>query len=726
MKMSKFLFFLISFVLGTTYLYSQSVDVTNVDTFPEYPLPPDLLLVGNGQSGEPIETAAQWEEKRQWIGKNYQYWVSGSIPPPPDKFESEIISERIENGVTLRMVKIRFGPGLGAEITIELMIPSGSGPFPVFMTQWNHRGWAQIAVRRGYIGCVYAGADAKDDTGNYSDIYPDYDFATLMKRAWGGSRAIDYLYTMEEVDTNKIGLTGHSRNGKQSLMAAAFDTRIDAVISSSGGAGGESIFRYMDERFDTNSLEEITRKNPQWFHERLRAFSGKEDKLPVDQHSLMALIAPRGLMLSSAITESQGNPWGVEQAYKEVKKVYDFMDSSDHLAVNLRGGRHATASRDIEDFVDFFDYIFDRSDIQPKNEIFYDYSFEKWSKLAHGSKVEAELKSINPTVLQSDFSNYKDYKEDVRHRIKKLLGREPGHVLSNSVLSWKKRKTEDDYLGDVIGQPVYPGMRKMLIRPYDAMGDYLWANVYLPSNAIITEEKIEGSYPVVIYLHEHSNSTGYRRRIQDQLQRLTENGYAVIAFDMIGFGTRIEEYKSFYHRYPHWSIMGSMVADTRNVIHDAIGKLDFVDSENVYLFGYSLGGTVALLTAALDDKVKGVAVANGFSSLRQVDKGVEGVLYYSHLHGLIPSLGCFLGEEDKIPIDFDEILSCIAPKSLLIMAGTEDRHHPIEQVREMTEAAKGSFDHFNAKITLYEEDHYDQLTDPMKHQFLKWLNEVRE
>ena len=105
----------------------------------------------------------------------------------------------------------------------------------MFLTQWNHREWAMVAVRRGYIGCVYAGADDKDDNEEYSEIWAgQYDFKRLMRRSFGAYRAIDYLYTLPYVDTDKIGITGHSRNGDLSYIAAAFDERIKAVIPSSG------------------------------------------------------------------------------------------------------------------------------------------------------------------------------------------------------------------------------------------------------------------------------------------------------------------------------------------------------------------------------------------------------------------------------------------------------------------------------------------------------------
>ena len=92
-------------------------------------------------------------------------------------------------------------------------------------------------MRRGYVGCLYAGADSKDDTEEYWEIWAGkYDFTRLMRRAFGASRAIDYLYTLPFVDKDKIGMTGHSRNGDQSYIAAAFDERITAVIPSSGTA----------------------------------------------------------------------------------------------------------------------------------------------------------------------------------------------------------------------------------------------------------------------------------------------------------------------------------------------------------------------------------------------------------------------------------------------------------------------------------------------------------
>lgn len=112
---------------------------------------------------------------------------------------------------------------------------------------------------------------------------------------WSASRAVDYLVTVSDINGSQIGLAGHSRHGKQALLAAAFDERIAAVIPSSGNTGECAPWRYTAATFVNENLEKITAKFRHWFHPRLRFFAGREDKLPVDQNLLAAMIAPRGL-----------------------------------------------------------------------------------------------------------------------------------------------------------------------------------------------------------------------------------------------------------------------------------------------------------------------------------------------------------------------------------------------------------------------------------------------
>ena len=679
-----------------------------IDSMPSIPFLPDPLILDEGGKNIPVTTSAQWNEQRHHIADAYQQWISGTVPPSPKTVKANVLSESVENGVTVRLVEISFGPEEKAKMTVELMIPEAEGQLPVFMTQWNHRGWAQIAVRRGYIGCVYAGADAKDDTENYGTIYGDYDFATLMKRAWGASRVVDYLYTLAEVDTAKIGITGHSRNGKQSLMAAAFDTRIKAVVSSSGGTGGESTFRFSDERFDSESLKEITDKFPHWFSTRLPLFAGKEQKLPVDQNSLISLIAPRGVMLATAITEGQGNPWGIEQTYQSVRSVYQFLNADSAVRFFLRHGRHQQSARDIEDFIDFFDYMFGRSRWKPDNAVYAGYSFDEWKQVS----------GALPDVPEG---------EGVTAKINWLLGEEPAGVRATGMYQPglnSNRSYPDDYLDEVIeGTPLPNTIAQMNFGPYKGLGDNLWGTLYCDQK-FVKDKEIVGKLPLVIFLHGYTYSTGFHRRSTKLIAKLVEQGVAVLAYDMVGFGTRVEERRHFYDRYPNWSLMGKMVADTRNIIKDACTRMPVVDTNRVYLVGHSLGGTVALFTAALEPDVKGVAVISGVPSFREEVAGTEGLRHYSHLHGLLPRLGYFVGHESSVPLGVDEVLAEIAPRPVLVVAPKSDRNYPVESVKKMVNnagALSGSGGGFQLKMP----NGYQYMPDAYADKVVSWLLDQR-
>jgi cephalosporin-C deacetylase-like acetyl esterase len=700
------------------------------DALPSLPFLPDPLVLDEGGADIPVTTPEQWREKRRWMAAEIKRWITGTFPPPPDNLEATVLEEQRDGEVTLRTVELRFGPERRAKLTIELLIPPGEGPFPVFMTQWYHRGWALVALRRGYIGCVYAGADRNDDTEDYAEIWQDdHDFTRLMRRAWGAMRAIDYLETLPVVDRGKIAITGHSRNGKQSLMAAAFDERIAAVIPSSGGTGSEDPYRYTSEKFNYESIDEITRHFPHWLHPRLRFFVGREHKLPVDQTSLMALVAPRGLMLTSAITESQGNPWGIEQAYRSARRVYDFLDAEENLAIRLRHGQHAVSARDIEAFVDFFDAVFGRANIDPPKTLYYDYTFEKWKALS-GERVDPAsypAHALNEPRLDGEEPSIEAWelkKRDVRKRIRWALGEEPpGATNPGPGTMEQMRSGGDDYLGDVIGRPSETrAMGRRVIGPYKSFGDYLHGNLYYPHDE--KGKMKSGPLPVVIYLHEFSYQAGFARRSRSFIEELTRRGAAVFAFDMIGFGTRIQEGTLFYERYPRWSKLGRMTADVHAAV-TALRNLDFVDPERIYAAGYSLGGTVGLYAAALDERIAGVASVCGFTPMRAPSTGRdnEGLQAYSHLHGLLPRLGFFVGHEDRTPYDFHEILASVAPRPALVVAPTLDRDADFSAVQARVEQARGVYDLYGRpeRLTFEAPEDYNRFPSATQDLVANWI-----
>ena len=684
------------------------------DNLPSIPFLPDPLVLDEGGENIPITTAGQWEQKRKWIKSQVKHWITGTFPPPPENMEVEVISDKKEPGVTSRLVELRFGPGHRGKLTVELLIPPGEGPFPVFMSQWNHRGWALVAVRRGYVGCIYAGADDRDDTEGYAEIwYPEYDFTRLMRRAWGAHRAVDYLYTLPFVDREKIALTGHSRNGKQSLMAVAFDDRITAVISSSGGTGAEDPWRYTSDKFDNETISEITTWFPYWMHPRLRFFIGREHKLPVDQNLLMALIAPRGLMLSSAITEHQGNPWGIEQNYRSLARVYEFLGDEDKLAIRLRHGRHGTSARDIEAYVDFFDSVFGRNPFELPNRLYYNYSFEWWRELSREQidPLSYPEKDLGDLLLYAGGRNidspqaWEEKKKDIIRRIDRVLGDEPPGGLNPGPREFSAG-SRGDYLGNVIGRPeAGEKMGRFIIGPYQSFGEYIHGNLYYPADE--QGKPTGGRLPVAVFLHEYAYPTGFARRIQPFFEKIVEQGFAVFAFDMIGFGTRIEEGTLFYERYPHWSKLGKMVADVRGAL-DMLQNLEFIDSRSIYVVGYSLGATVGLCSTALDGRIAGAASVCGFTPLRPAvrEKGIEGIRAFSHLHGLLPRLGFFVGQEKRIPVDFHEILAAIAPRPLLVVAPELDRDADFPDV-------KACVSEVNRVYRLYQAESHLEFSGPV-------------
>ncbi len=706
------------------------------DRMPSIPFLPDPLILDEGGKNIPVKTMAQWQEKREWMKKQLEYYITGTYPPKPDNLKIKILSEKKNGETLLRMVELTFGPEHRAKLTVEMMIPPGKGPFPVFLTQWTHREWAQIAVRRGYVGCVYAGADSRDDTEEYSEIWAnEYDFTRLMRRSFGAYRAIDYLYTLPYIDKDKIGITGHSRNGKLSLMAAAFDDRIKACIPSSGGTGAEVPWRYCSQNYDVEDIALLACAQPAWLHPRLRFFTGRENKLPVDQNFFMALIAPRGLMLSTALSEGASNPWGIEQVYLATRKVYEYLGAENNLAIRERYGLHSVCARDIEDYVDFFDWVFKRGDHKPENKLFSYYSFDKWCRLS-GEKINPEsypVKNIYDMDLDeqnnkiASLEGWDKKRAEITKKIQWALGDEPPGVINPGPGQFSKDGSGENSFGSFLVRPeATTTMGRMPISPYKGFGDELFGYLYYPSDekGNLKNEKS----PVVIYLHEYDYSKGFNsyHQVESLFQSIVDNGYAVFSYDMLGFGNRIEEGTRFYNRYPHWSKMGKMVADVKGAV-DALENLKFIDSTRIFVTGYSLGAMVGLYAAALDDRIAGVVSVAGFTPMRvnTQDKGTEGIKAYSHLHGLLPRLGFFVGNEARIPYDFHEILACIAPRPVLVIAPVMDKDASLKDIENCVAQAGKIYTLFGLtdNIQLFSPDDYNRYSPEMREKTYKWLQE---
>lgn len=691
------------------------------DELPALPFLPDPLILDEGGENIPVKTMEQWNQKRAQIKRDAQYWITGTVPPDPKNLKIEVLREEAFGELTELDVMLRFGPEHKAQLHVTLLIPPGKGPHPVFICPWKKEryDWVQAAVRRGYIGCRFTATDPKygypDDSEAYEQIWwPEYDFSAIMRWGWAASRAIDFLYTLPYVNRGQIALAGLSRNGKMALWAAAYDERIKAVIPISGGTGGENPFRYTADKYNSETIEVLTRIRPHWLHPRLRFFVGNEHKIPVDINSLMSLIAPRGLMITSSIHESAGNPWGIEQAYLSAKKVYAFLDAENKIALDLRHGLHAPSNTDLERYLDFCDYVFERGNIQPENKLYYDYSFSKWLRLSGEEINPLNFSSKETNQLLVDEQNrpiqnksqWKGKLTDIKKNIEWGLGEEPPSVGPGQ---------HTDYMRDVVG---YPRVRSN-IQSKSMLFGQLFTSSEANNQAAALEKK-----PVVIYLHEYAYSTGFVKA-GDIINRFVDAGFAVFAFDQIGFGSRIEEGRLFYERFPNWSKMGRMVADVRWAV-DELCQDEQIDSNQIFVAGYSLGGTVGLYSAALDERIAGVIAISGFTPMRSNDRSGGGIYGYSHLHGLLPRLGFFIGEENRLPYDFDEIMAAIAPRPLMIVAPTWDQYASLTEIRNCVTEVEKVYNLYEDgdNLNVFTPEDYNRFSDEMKQAAVERLKHV--
>ena len=184
--------------------------------------------------------------------------------------------------------------------------------------------------------------------------------------AWQLSRILDWLITLPEVDPGQVIVVGHSRLGKAALWAGACDERFAMIVSNESGCGGAALSR----RNFGETLAVITSRFPHWFCPALVTYADREVELPCDQHTLLAMVAPRPLVVASAVEDRWADPRGeflsgvaAEPAWKLFgltglgTKDYPAVDKpvGESITYYVRTGRHELLSYDWQRFADVAD-----------------------------------------------------------------------------------------------------------------------------------------------------------------------------------------------------------------------------------------------------------------------------------------------------------------------------------------------------------------------------------
>jgi pimeloyl-ACP methyl ester carboxylesterase len=174
--------------------------------------------------------------------------------------------------------------------------------------------------------------------------------------------------------------------------------------------------------------------------------------------------------------------------------------------------------------------------------------------------------------------------------------------------------------------------------------------------------------------------------------------------------------------------MGRMVEGTTRAV-DALSADAAIDPTRISVFGYTIGGTVGLYAAALDPRIASLVTISGFTPMPTdtADRGTGGLARYSEERALLPRLGFFIGNESRLPYDFDELIATIAPRPVLVVEPTMDRATTPADVRQAVERARQVYNLYSAsdKLTLHEPIDYTRLTAATQDGAVLWMNQIR-
>lgn len=310
---------------------------------PEVTALPDPFL---SLDGTHISEKQQWPCRRAEIAAQVQEYELGTKPAKPQHVSGAISNEKITVTVNENGKEISF------DATI-ILPTTGTPPYPAMIGIGNSflnnqelakQGVAVIQFPNNILGEQQNGQSR--GKGKFYELYgSDHTASAMMAWAWGVSRLIDVLQTSNNnlIDANHLGVTGCSRNGKGALVAGAFDERIALTIMQESGSGGAASWRISDAQLaagqNVQTLRQIVTENV-WFTDQFKIFSEAANKLPFDHHSVMGLIAPRGLL----VVENTSMEWlGNQSTYTTsvvANEIWKALGVGENMGVSQVGGHN--------------------------------------------------------------------------------------------------------------------------------------------------------------------------------------------------------------------------------------------------------------------------------------------------------------------------------------------------------------------------------------------------
>jgi hypothetical protein len=354
------------------------------------PLPdPFMWSDGKGRSTK----FSDWEKRRNEIKAEIEHYEIGRKPGKPDNLTATYSALDSTSGMLTIHIAVN---GDTMSLRSKVSIPTGSGPFPAVIGMNSPNGSipADVFTSRNIARITYThnqvtGYNKPQNTDPFYRLYPDQNIdnsGQYAAWAWGVSRIIDGLELVQKslpIDLQHIAVTGCSYAGKMALFAGTFDERIALTIAIESGGGGATAWRVSET---IGNVEKLGATSNQWFKNDLFQFAGLNvSRLPYDHHELMAMVAPRALLVTGNTDYTWlANP-SCYVASRATSEVYKTFGIADRFGFYIDGGHGHCAIPPsqrpaIEAFIDKF--LLGKTDVSTNVAIhpYPDMDYQRWYK----------------------------------------------------------------------------------------------------------------------------------------------------------------------------------------------------------------------------------------------------------------------------------------------------------------------------------------------------------